>query len=392
MPSVSLVAMAALHVLMCRPCQALVRYVIEHRRGKHDAWSMNGTRAGGRPTLGDTRGGGRAVALPDGTGIGPGGRTRAAEPDGGSAESRAARALRGRTARPGVYPQSRAVAHLLIYCTEDRTLGAASGCYEKTDQRRHRFPATRARRAVRALHDALARSAAPLEHRCNLIEMLVPVFGAEEVDRARRVAWSHPIQRQLADPRICSLCHEQRELCRSSGSMRRQSLDHQSRRVIEPIALGLFIRRHPWLSAVDLLREDDDAGVPPRHVRQDASDRPVLVHRCDQRVLVQSADQVTKPLASLEVDLGVRAIVHIVLLPTTRRGHVPVPSATGCSVVERIASSGAQQRSPMCSPDPGPRTPSEQGKRHALGRVGILRTRPKALSRRGSRDRSPSGA
>src|SRR6185436_969198 len=60
------------------------------RRGNYKACSKNGTRAGGRPALGDTSGGDRAVALPDGRGIGPCGRRRAAEPSGGSAESRVA--------------------------------------------------------------------------------------------------------------------------------------------------------------------------------------------------------------------------------------------------------------------------------------------------------------
>ena len=41
--------------------------------------------------------------------------------------------------------------------------------------------------------DALTRSAAPLERRRDLIEMLVPVLGADGVDRTRRVARGHPI-------------------------------------------------------------------------------------------------------------------------------------------------------------------------------------------------------
>jgi hypothetical protein len=119
---------------------------------------------GGRPALEDTRGGDRAVALPDGKGIGPGGRTRAAEPIGAGAESRAAsgrldriasshasRRARApateasRRAPPAArtellhvltlpdfdlvegigefwsYPQSRSSVELLIDCEEDRT-------------------------------------------------------------------------------------------------------------------------------------------------------------------------------------------------------------------------------------------------------------------------------
>jgi hypothetical protein len=55
--------------------------------GYYKAWLKNGTQAGGRPALGDTSGGGRAVAVPDGRGIGPCGRRRAAQPNGGSAGS-----------------------------------------------------------------------------------------------------------------------------------------------------------------------------------------------------------------------------------------------------------------------------------------------------------------
>jgi hypothetical protein len=66
------------------------RYVIEHRRGNYKAWSRTGTQTGGRPALEDTSGGGRAVAPPDGRGIGPGGRRRAAEPNEGSLESQVA--------------------------------------------------------------------------------------------------------------------------------------------------------------------------------------------------------------------------------------------------------------------------------------------------------------
>jgi hypothetical protein len=58
--------------------------------GNYGAWSKNGTQAGGRRAPGDTSGGDRAVALPDGRGIGPCGRRRAAGQNGGSAESRAA--------------------------------------------------------------------------------------------------------------------------------------------------------------------------------------------------------------------------------------------------------------------------------------------------------------
>jgi hypothetical protein len=58
--------------------------------GNYGAWSKNGTQAGGRRAPGDTSGGDRGVALPDGRGIGPCGRRRAAGQNGGSAESRAA--------------------------------------------------------------------------------------------------------------------------------------------------------------------------------------------------------------------------------------------------------------------------------------------------------------
>src|SRR6266516_4092837 len=69
------------------------------------------------------------------------------------------------------------------------------------------------------------------------------------------------------------------------------------------------------LAAIDLVGEDEHPVVPVRQVPQHARDRPVLVGRCCESIVVQPVDELPEALALAVVELDVRAIVrHLCVL------------------------------------------------------------------------------
>jgi hypothetical protein len=115
-------------------------------------------------------------------------------------------------------------------------------------------------------------------------------------------------------------------------------VDDRAGRIGEPISLRFGVRGDPRLATIDLAGEDEHPVVPVGQVPQHTRDRPVLVGRRGEGIVVQPVDEVPETLARAVVDLDVRAIVsHHCLLPTVEPLNRAILSDDAESAGARIA-------------------------------------------------------
>ena len=147
-----------------------------------------------------------------------------------------------------------------------------------------------------------------------LVEVLTSVLAAGRIDGALRVERSHPVRGQLGHACISLLGDPHREFgCRP----RCDGMDDRAGRIGEPVTLRFGVGRDPRLATIDLVREDEHPVVPVRQVTEHPRDRPVLVGRRCESIVVEPVDERPEPFALAVVGVDVGAIVrHHCVLPS----------------------------------------------------------------------------
>lgn len=144
------------------------------------------------------------------------------------------------------------------------------------------------------------------QRRFDLVEMFGAVRGAQGIHQAGGVLGPQPVRLKTRDAPIGLFGQPQRKPGRFA---RRDRVDERARGVVDPGRIfGLDIGRRERLAALELVRQEQDACIPERHVPQNAGHRPVLVHLSAKVVVAESLDEGAQPLTLAVVPFDVVAI------------------------------------------------------------------------------------